>query len=216
MTEWKPGELVANLFDDLPPDLDQEEPPALPPPLPVGKRSPPPATQGLWAMPAGKVADPAAAKFMKKERQIYIVGYPIAVIFLLLASHFASTTESYSGFSLAVCVLLSASAVILAFVNWMAIHHHLWKLIPPALAVTSPARALGFFFIPLFNVYWCFVTFKGLATAANKTLVALKEPTVRCNENLALAFSITQSLALCAGAVVPLLGLLAAVSAYVL
>ena len=45
--------------------------------------------------------------------------------------------------------------------------YKLWSLIPADKARTTPGKAVGFLFIPLFNFYWNFVAIHGLAKALN-------------------------------------------------
>jgi len=47
--------------------------------------------------------------------------------------------------------------------------HWLWDEIPSEFARTTPEKAAGFMFIPLWNVYWMFVAFWGLYKDMNKT-----------------------------------------------
>lgn len=211
MKEWQAADSVTKLFDDLPPDLLPETVAVLPPPLLMEESKP----ESLWAKSCPRV-ERSGAEFMKKERQIFIAGYPIGLVFALVAGYLGQDSSDANMAGIVICALLGTGALILAFVNWLTLHHRLWKLLPPAMAETTPAKAVGLFFVPLFNVYWCFVTFKGLATGANKTLAALGEREVHCSDGLALAFSIAQACALSLGAVVPILGLIAAIASYVL
>jgi len=48
--------------------------------------------------------------------------------------------------------------------------YQLWKLIPANIARTTPGKAVGFCFIPVFNIYWVFVAFNGLGKDMNKIL----------------------------------------------
>ena len=48
--------------------------------------------------------------------------------------------------------------------------YRLWTVIPANIARTTPGRAVGFCFIPLFHYYWIFVAFWGLGKDMNTTL----------------------------------------------
>jgi len=48
--------------------------------------------------------------------------------------------------------------------------YQLWKQIPSNIARTTPGKAVGFSFIPVFNFYWWFVAFWGLCKDMNETL----------------------------------------------
>ena len=80
-----------------------------------------------------------------------------------------------------------------------------WKLIPPDIARTTPGKAVGFCFIPIFNIYWIFVAVWGLGKDMNKALQRQGVP-FEVNETLGLMCCI---LPFCT--VIPLLNLLVAV-----
>jgi serine/threonine protein kinase len=58
-------------------------------------------------------------------------------------------------------------ALLAAYIAWAFLHHSCWKALPERYRATSPARAVGFMFIPFFNFYWAFVTFPKLAEGFN-------------------------------------------------
>lgn len=213
MKEWQSADSVPGLFDDLPPDLDPEpaqcsEPPPLPEEHPV-----PSGADNVWTDSPQSNLRPVREQFMGYERQVYLTAWPIGLVFLGVASYQQGRSSSEFGF--AVAALLGVSACLLAVVTWMKMHYRLWTLVPPRFAKISAGQAVGFYFIPLWNVYWCFVTFNGLASSANQTLKALNE-SERCNESLALAFSVAQAGWLCLGFVMPGFALIAMVASYVL
>ena len=57
--------------------------------------------------------------------------------------------------------------VLLTLIFGLRILHKLWSLIPTHKARTTPGKAVGFLFIPLFSLYWTFVAFYCLAKALN-------------------------------------------------
>ena len=63
--------------------------------------------------------------------------------------------------------------IIAALVTWLTAFYHVtvrfWKIIPPDIARCTPEKAAWFSFIPLFNLYWWFIAFRGLAEDINKT-----------------------------------------------
>jgi len=71
--------------------------------------------------------------------------------------------------------------------------YRLWKLMPNDIARTTPGKAVGFCFIPLFNFYWWFVAYLGLCKDMNKTLQR-RRIQYRVNEGLGLIYCI---LAIC-------------------
>jgi hypothetical protein len=50
----------------------------------------------------------------------------------------------------------------------MMLHYKAWKQIQDGNARTTPGKAVGFLFIPIFNFIWNFTTFKGLAEDMNR------------------------------------------------
>ena len=75
-----------------------------------------------------------------------------------------------STFGLLVGLLFIIVAIVLSvltFVFGCLILHKLWSLIPTHKARTTPGQAVGFLFIPLFDLYWVFIAIYGLAKALN-------------------------------------------------
>jgi hypothetical protein len=66
-------------------------------------------------------------------------------------------------------ILIGIPAVIAAVVYSLMLHYQVWKQIPPDIARTTPSKAVGFQFIPIFNLYWEFVAYWGLAIDMNET-----------------------------------------------
>ena len=69
-----------------------------------------------------------------------------------------------------VFVMISVAVLIVNLVFWCMLHYHLWKVVPRDIARTTPGKAVGLTFIPLFNFYWVFVSCLGLSKDINKTL----------------------------------------------
>ncbi|MFO8055683.1 MAG: DUF4328 domain-containing protein [bacterium] len=80
---------------------------------------------------------------------------------------------------LGLAVMLYAAIVTLVFV------YKMWKAIQPANPRTTPGKAVGFLFIPIFNFYWIFVAFHGYTKDFNNYVGRPALP-----ENLALAYCI--------------------------
>jgi hypothetical protein len=229
MAQWQQASSIPEIFLGVPPDL--EETPITPPPLP--DEEPMDGGQGRttspnwkWLRDAMDVRDPvtqsqadwlafalsAPRGFMGALRLRFMVALPLAALFFFVG--FASVaSESDAGAFIG--FVLGLAFLAFAYVSWMQVHYKMWTLIPRRLASTTPGKAVGFYFIPLFNFYWCFITFRGLAIDANKTLDDLGEKGVRCNEQLALFFSIGMVAQFLLGGV-PILGLLILAANYFL
>ncbi len=66
--------------------------------------------------------------------------------------------------------VLGFGAVIYAIVVWLVFTYRIWSRLPAEHARTTPGKALGFLFIPFFNLYWLFQAYWGWAKDYN-TLV---------------------------------------------
>lgn len=73
-----------------------------------------------------------------------------------------------------------------------------WKAIEPARPRTTPGKAVGFLFIPFFNLYWLFVAYFGLANDWNRVMAShpnlVQAP--RLNEGLFVTYCIVVVVAL--------------------
>ncbi len=120
---------------------------------------------------------------------------------LLMTTGFAVPFRLTGGEILVVSWFCCAVA---AVVSYCLILHKLWTLIPANTARTTPVKAVGLLFIPLFNFYWNFVAFHGLAESLN---ALLKKSSIRdrVGEGLSLAYCILMCFS-----VVPIVGPLAA------
>jgi len=68
--------------------------------------------------------------------------------------------------------------------------YRFWSLIQDGQARTSPAQAVGFLFIPFFNVYWNYVAHVGLAKDMNTYCQDRNIPGAKVSEGLALTWFI--------------------------
>jgi hypothetical protein len=72
-----------------------------------------------------------------------------------------------------------------------------WEMLPPALRMTgsgtfvSPGQAVGYLFIPFYNLYWYFVVSVGLCHAYNRVLAGYNSPK-RASTGLATAAAVVQ------------------------
>lgn len=86
--------------------------------------------------------------------------------------------------------------------------HGLWRVVQDGRARTTPGKAVGFLFIPLFNLYWIFIAQYGLAQELNRIIDGERAPAPKANEGLALTFCIL----ICCAAI-PVINLAVAVAA---
>lgn len=62
-----------------------------------------------------------------------------------------------------VLALLGLPLFIVALVFVSLLHHRCWESLPSRFRVTTPSKAVGYLFIPLFNLYWAFISWPKLA-----------------------------------------------------
>lgn len=118
-----------------------------------GAEIPVPAPQAV-PVPAARAGESSAAA---PASPINPIPASVALgVFTLLGTIFVlSASEGLFGITaLAACAFL---------VLWALLHHACWKALPPELRATTPGKAVGFMFIPLFNLYWVFVSYPKLA-----------------------------------------------------
>lgn len=61
-------------------------------------------------------------------------------------------------------------SIVCSEIYFLKVLYRCWSILQDSTARTTPGRAAGFLFIPLFNFYWVFVSIKGLANDANDFL----------------------------------------------
>ena len=66
-----------------------------------------------------------------------------------------------------IVAIVAVTFGLIALISGLRILHKLWSLIPANKARTTPGKAVGFLFIPLFNLYWTFVAFYCLTRVLN-------------------------------------------------
>lgn len=67
-----------------------------------------------------------------------------------------------------VCSIAGQILLLVTVVSFMIFLYRSWALIQDGRAPTTPGRAVGFLFLPLFQLYWVFVATFGLARAMNR------------------------------------------------
>ena len=159
--------------------------------------APPQAAYGFAPQP---VAPAPAVTSGAPSLRWYIVGSLAgAVVFYLLgiglaAAGAASDTEELSvaaGLVIIPAYLLGLAMAVLMVV-W---EYQSWAMLPPEGRFTaagkpiSPGQAIGFLFIPFFNLYWMFVARLGLCEALDRQLTAYGSQ-VRAPRGLALTICI--------------------------
>jgi hypothetical protein len=145
-----------------------------------------------------------------------IVTISIIPMFLLptamiLAIIFSEGDFKNSTAALVVWGLGLFAAAILVVVLTAKILYRAWTAIQDGQARTTPGRAVGYLFIPLFNLYWVFVAWGGLAKNFNAFLDRYQIPTRRLSEGLLLTYCVLMVVGLVAN-YIPFLGSLYAIA----
>ena len=91
----------------------------------------------------------------------------------------------------------------------LVLWYKMWGAIQDGNARTTPGKAIGFFFIPFFNIYWAFQAIWGFAKDFNKYIERHSIDTVQLPEGLFLTFTI-----LCFTGWIPVLGLILVIVNY--
>ena len=163
------------------------------------------------AVSGSLVAPPGAAM-----KWLYIGGHAgywlFAVGGVLLAAALSSDggTPSDGAAFASMIPLLGVVFLLVALVAAMVWLYKGWESVPGQMRYTdagrwiTPGQAVGYNFIPFYNLYWVFVANLGLCEAINRTLVAQgKQP--RAPKGLAIAACVSQLVPYCNLLVGPIL-----------
>lgn len=141
MEEWQPIHATIEL-----PEMAAPPPaPVTPPPPPTHVTPPPPpvmSQQPDKQEPIGWIAALVAMSMLT----------PVSVFFLIDGVHY----------DVIVPLLLGLMTLIAAAVFCSILHYKCWAAVPQQYRCTTPARAIGFLFIPFYNFYWAFITWPKL------------------------------------------------------
>jgi hypothetical protein len=96
-------------------------------------------------------------------------------------------------------------ALIFGAVMTFVLIYKMWVAIQGPTARTTPGKAVGFLFIPFFNLYWIFQAYWGWAQDYNKFITTYGVPAKRAPEGLALTICILALLGW-----IPIVGLIVA------
>jgi len=96
-------------------------------------------------------------------------------------------------------------AMIVTTVFWCILLYRHWSLLQGHGARTTPGKAVGFGFIPLYCFYWWFVAYAGLATDNNRHLKEVGINSVRMSHGLAVTDCILSILG-CTIGLIPIVG----------
>jgi hypothetical protein len=129
----------------------------------------------FWLLIAGSepdadVPDPAGPTL---ARDLYTGSWAFAGVTVVLASALTiigMVTENWAhGLFIGAVALMFLVCVIAAFstILYLKMVYKMWAAIQDGTPRTTPGRAVGFLFIPIFNLYWIFQVFPGFADDFN-------------------------------------------------
>lgn len=113
---------------------------------------------------------------------LHHVALAISLVFTI-----ASLVDSYDSTTWTIFSLVFA---IPASVFASLILHRAWSAVQDGVTTVTPGKAVGFCYIPFFNLYWNFVAHVGLIKEINRLAEARGRPDQKSNEGFALTFSI--------------------------
>jgi hypothetical protein len=125
----------------------------------------------------------APSNAMSKKLNIYFMVYWICMA-VAISLQLIGTIITHMGVSIAqdgrnadslltlgmgLTMIVTPIYIVGAVFGYMLLYQ-LWKRIPLDIARTTPGKAVIFMLIPIVNLYWVFVAYKGLGEDMNKTL----------------------------------------------
>jgi len=127
------------------------------------------------------------------------IGFGIAAVLLIVATVRMKTESPLVGLRL---IGLSCIPMLCAGIFMIVLWYKSWAAIQDGHARTTPGKAIGFLFIPLFDFYWIFQAVWGLSKDFNAYLQRNSIPAARLPEGFFLAYCI-----LCFTTWIPFVGL---------
>jgi ABC-type Mn2+/Zn2+ transport system permease subunit len=112
---------------------------------------------------------------------LHHVFLALSVIFLA-ASFIDGPRELWRAFSILFSIPVAVFGSLILYRGWAAVQD--------GSAQTTPGKAVGFCFIPFFNLYWSFVAHVGLIKEFNRLAEARGRKDQKVNEGLALTYCI--------------------------
>jgi hypothetical protein len=196
MADWLPAENLTELFaSSTQPATDTSDNPYAVSQAATGRA------------PSGKSYPPFLVKKASFKLhlilQLIIPAIIFVVMFIAMAGAGASASVSPDGEpSDAVAATLGASFMLLVAVLYGCliagsivglVHlYRAWYCLQPGGARATPGQAVGFLFIPFFNLYWYFIAYKGLADDWNRIMDSYEDlhGAPRFESGIFLAFAI--------------------------
>jgi hypothetical protein len=145
---------------------------------------------------------PSDQRFISKGLFIgsFIGGAGASIFFTVMAMSFMVGYGSDDAIPLWILAILT---MIFAAIMLCVLIHRLWTAIQPGHPRATPGKAVGFMFIPFFNLYWVFQVYHGWAQDYNRYVREAGIPAPPVSESLGLTVAI-----LVLAACIPYVGIL--------
>ncbi len=151
--------------------------------------------------------------YVDLDKPFFLLSLLVAPLFLILAVVLTSAQGVIDQVFDTVLLLIGLCALLyIVFVICLFVYK-IWSIIPPDRAGITPAKAVGFLFIPLFNIYWVFQVFWGFSHRYNRLISESYPNAPMVPEKIFLGFSALTVLSVILTAV-PVAGIVLAVTAY--
>lgn len=134
---------------------------------------------------------------------LWWIGYPLSILGEIVPKEIAVPID-----------ILAVMVMGMATVFWCILLYRQWFLLQGHGARTTPARAVGFGFIPFFCFYWWFVAYAGLATDTNRHLEKIGITQSGMSRNLAITDCVL-SILCCTVGLIPVVGAIVLIPAMV-
>lgn len=145
-------------------------PPPMPPPPAPGHGAPP--SQASQVMQPNALAD-EIDRLYSSTVTFFVLYFIALVITVILAILFFSENEEEAG--AIVCIvggLATLAFLIVYIISFCKLHYRHWTVAIERTGFSdhTPGQAVGFLFIPLFNIYWMFPSYQKLAELLQRIL----------------------------------------------
>ncbi|MEO8434990.1 MAG: hypothetical protein ABI596_08855 [Pyrinomonadaceae bacterium] len=128
---------------------------------------------------------------MKLSRSLYVGAYIVGIPLSGIMNVYGLSLETSLRGSGMVLIVFAYIVMFMVIFLWFHLYYKGWKAIRDGHARTTPARAVGFLLIPVFNGYWMFQAIWGFAKDYNTFIDRHSIDTRRLPEKLFLAYVIT-------------------------
>lgn len=194
MTDWKPAGEIENLFPRSAA-------------MAANPYAPPSSSDSLF------VDTVATFPSVRRTNYALMAGLTIAGILLIIAGYvplmaqaFTATTSggiTNSSAAIAGIVVFAGLGLLIAgSIMGLMYLYRAWQLLQPNTTVSTPGRAVGFLFIPFYNLYWQFIAYWKWSQEWNRLVADRPEHSSapRQSEGLFLAYAILVAAGLLLGA----------------